>query len=172
MQTLSIVLTCLICLPVGRVCQGLKVFQPLSRVETLERSNVTLVCVMSSEIPLGPVRWYKGAGSERTHFYSGAPKGGDKNDPRVTWTMENPTVNFTITIRDLRFSDTGKYYCEKYKKGDESKPYASGPGVTLTVTACHVPLWFIFILVKVCLFVTINACFCLAVTRETWRKRK
>ncbi|XP_039623388.1 signal-regulatory protein gamma-like [Polypterus senegalus] len=133
MQTLSIVLTCLIYLPVGRVCQGFNVSQPQGRVEALERSNVTLVCVTSSETPPGPTRWYKGAGSERTHFYSGAPKGGDKSDPRVTWTMENITVNYSITIRDLRVSDTGEYYCEKYTKADENKPYASGPGVTLTV---------------------------------------
>ncbi|XP_039623699.1 uncharacterized protein LOC120538303 [Polypterus senegalus] len=121
--------------------RGLSVSQPQGRVEALERSDVTLVCVMSSETPLGPVRWYKGAGSERTHFYSAIPKGGDKNDPRVTWTMENPTVNYSITIRDLRVSDTGKYYCEKYTKADESKPYASGPGVTLTVTEAIKESW-------------------------------
>ncbi|XP_039623380.1 tyrosine-protein phosphatase non-receptor type substrate 1-like [Polypterus senegalus] len=118
-------------------CQGYNVSQPQGRVEALERSNVTLVCVLSSETPLGPVRWYKGAGSERTHFYSALPKGGDKNDPRVNWTMENPTVNYSITIRDLRVSDTEEYYCEKYTKADENKPnappYATGPGVTLTV---------------------------------------
>uniref|UniRef100_A0A8C4SD92 Ig-like domain-containing protein n=1 Tax=Erpetoichthys calabaricus TaxID=27687 RepID=A0A8C4SD92_ERPCA len=97
------------------------------------QTNVTLVCVMSGESPVGQVRWYKGAGSERRHFYSGFPKGGDKNDPRVTWTAEYMTVNYSITIRDLRVSDTGEYYCEKYTKADENKPYASGPGVTLTV---------------------------------------
>ncbi|KAG2463914.1 SHPS1 phosphatase, partial [Polypterus senegalus] len=117
--------------------RGYNVSQPQGRVEALERSNVTLVCVLSSETPLGPVRWYKGAGSERTHFYSALPKGGDKNDPRVNWTMENPTVNYSITIRDLRVSDTEEYYCEKYTKADENKPnappYATGPGVTLTV---------------------------------------
>uniref|UniRef100_A0A8C4SEZ5 Ig-like domain-containing protein n=1 Tax=Erpetoichthys calabaricus TaxID=27687 RepID=A0A8C4SEZ5_ERPCA len=107
--------------------------ETFGRVEALERSNVTLVCVMSSESPPGPVRWYKGNGSERTHFCSGAPKGGDKNDSRVTWTAEYMTVNYSITIRDLRVSDTGEYYCEKYRKKDENKTYASGPGVTLTV---------------------------------------
>ncbi|XP_051788613.1 signal-regulatory protein beta-1-like isoform X2 [Erpetoichthys calabaricus] len=133
MQTLSIVLTCLICLPVARVCQGFNISQPQGQVEGVERSDVTLVCLVSSETPVGPVRWYKGAGSERRHFYSGFPKGGDKNDPRVTWTAEYMTVNYSITIRDLRVSDTGEYYCEKYTKADENKPYASGPGVTLTV---------------------------------------
>uniref|UniRef100_A0A8C4SFI5 Ig-like domain-containing protein n=1 Tax=Erpetoichthys calabaricus TaxID=27687 RepID=A0A8C4SFI5_ERPCA len=101
----------------------------LSSTLPITLSDVTLVCLVSSETPVGPVRWYKGAGSERTHFYSPAPKGGDKNDPRVTWTMENTAVNYSITIRDVRVSDTGGYYCVKYKKVDENKPYASGPGL-------------------------------------------
>ncbi|MBN3294727.1 SHPS1 phosphatase, partial [Polypterus senegalus] len=134
MPNLSIVLTCLICLPIGRVCQGVNVSQPQGSVEAREGNTVILICVMSSDTPLGPVRWYKGNGSERTHFYSPAPKAGDKNDPRVTWTVENLTVNYSITIRDLRISDTGEYYCEKYTKADENKVYATGPGVNLTVT--------------------------------------
>ncbi|XP_039623702.1 uncharacterized protein LOC120538306 [Polypterus senegalus] len=118
-------------------CQGFKVSQPQSPMEGVESSNVTLICDVSSETPLGPLRWYRAAGSERTHFYSGAPKGGDKNDRRVTWAVENPTVNYSITIRDLRVSDTGEYYCVKYTKADENKPnappHATGPGVSLTV---------------------------------------
>ncbi|XP_039623378.1 hemicentin-1-like isoform X2 [Polypterus senegalus] len=115
-------------------CTGFSVSQPQGQMEAEESSNVTLVCVMSSETPLGPARWYKCAGSERTHFYSGAPKGGDKIDPRVTWTVNNTLLNYSITIRDLRINDTGEYYCEKYTKGEnENKPYASGPGVKLTV---------------------------------------
>ncbi|KAG2464050.1 SHPS1 phosphatase, partial [Polypterus senegalus] len=58
--------------------QGVNVSQPQGSVEAIEGSNVTLICILSSETPLGPVRWYKGAGSERTHFYSAAPKAGDK----------------------------------------------------------------------------------------------
>ncbi|KAG2464057.1 SIRB2 protein, partial [Polypterus senegalus] len=119
------------------ICEGFKVSQPQSPMEGVESSNVTLICDVSSETPLGPLRWYRAAGSERTHFYSGAPKGGDKNDRRVTWAVENPTVNYSITIRDLRVSDTGEYYCVKYTKADENKPnappHATGPGVSLTV---------------------------------------
>ncbi|XP_028668181.1 signal-regulatory protein beta-1-like [Erpetoichthys calabaricus] len=119
------------------VCQDFSISQPQVQVKAAEGSDVTLLCLMSSETPVGPVKWFKGAGSERTHFYSAAPKGGDKNDPRVTWTVENTPVNFSITIRDVRVNDTGEYYCEKYTKGDWDKPYASGPGVTLTVKGEH-----------------------------------
>ncbi|XP_039623394.1 signal-regulatory protein beta-1-like [Polypterus senegalus] len=140
MPNLSIVLTCLICLPVGRVCQGFSVLQPQGHIEKMEGSDVTLVCHMSSETVLGPVRWYRGAGIKRTHFYSPVPKYGDTNDPRVTWTVEYNTLRYSITIRDLRVSDTGEYYCEKYAKADENKVYASGPGVTLTVKAKNVTI--------------------------------
>ncbi|XP_051788612.1 signal-regulatory protein beta-1-like isoform X1 [Erpetoichthys calabaricus] len=129
MLILSAVSTCLVFLLV----RGLNISQPQGQVEAEEGSNVTLVCTMTSATPVGPVRWYKGADSERTHFYSGSPKGGDKNDPRVSWTMENPTVNYSITVRDVRVNDTGEYYCVKYTKADEEKPYASGPGVNLIV---------------------------------------
>ncbi|XP_039623402.1 tyrosine-protein phosphatase non-receptor type substrate 1-like isoform X2 [Polypterus senegalus] len=113
--------------------RGLNISQPQGQVEAKEGSNITLVCTMTSETPVGPVRWYKGADSKHIHFYSEVPKGGDHNDPRVTWTMENPTVNYSITVRDVRVNDTGEYYCVKYTKADEEKPYTSGPGINMTV---------------------------------------
>ncbi|XP_039623386.1 uncharacterized protein LOC120538050 isoform X2 [Polypterus senegalus] len=107
--------------------------QPQSSVEAVEGGDVTLTCILSSELPLGPIKWYKEVGSERTHFYSAVPHRDEKNDPRVAWTMDKVTVDYSITIRNIRFSDMGEYYCVKYRKGEEDKPYASGPGVTLTV---------------------------------------
>ncbi|XP_039623405.1 uncharacterized protein LOC120538061 isoform X3 [Polypterus senegalus] len=113
--------------------RGLQILQPQMSLKTEEFKTVTLVCVLSSDQPLGPVRWYKEAGSTRTHLYSAAPMIGETNDPRVIWMYESTTVNFSILIRDVRVSDTGTYYCVKYKKGLEDHPIASGPGVSLTV---------------------------------------
>ncbi|XP_039623406.1 tyrosine-protein phosphatase non-receptor type substrate 1-like [Polypterus senegalus] len=107
--------------------------QPQSSVAAVEGGDVTLTCILSSELPLGPIKWYKEVGSERTHFYSAVPHRDEKNDPRVAWTMDKVTVDFSITIRNIRFSDMGEYYCVKYREGEEDQPYASGPGVTLTV---------------------------------------
>ncbi|XP_039623403.1 tyrosine-protein phosphatase non-receptor type substrate 1-like isoform X1 [Polypterus senegalus] len=115
--------------------RGLQILQPQMSLKTEEFKTVTLVCVLSSDQPLGPVRWYKEAGSTRTHLYSAAPMIGETNDPRVIWMYESTTVNFSILIRDVRVSDTGTYYCVKYKKGLEDHPIASGPGVSLTVAA-------------------------------------
>uniref|UniRef100_A0A8C4XA32 Signal-regulatory protein beta-1-like n=1 Tax=Erpetoichthys calabaricus TaxID=27687 RepID=A0A8C4XA32_ERPCA len=113
--------------------RGLQILQPQKSLKTEELKTVTLVCVLSGDQPLGPVRWYKEAGSTRTHLYSAVPTRGETNDPRVTWVYESTTVNFSILMKDVRVSDTGTYYCVKYRKGLEDHPVASGLGVSLTV---------------------------------------
>ncbi|XP_051788622.1 tyrosine-protein phosphatase non-receptor type substrate 1-like isoform X2 [Erpetoichthys calabaricus] len=134
MQTPNIVQTsCLLSL-LFHACQGFSISQPQGQVEVAVGSHVTLVCVVSSEIPHGPVTWYKETGSDHRHFFSSFPRKGDIHDRRVTRTNGDQTNNFSITIRDVRVSDTGKYYCEKYTKGEWDKPYALGPGVILTVS--------------------------------------
>ncbi|XP_028668171.2 tyrosine-protein phosphatase non-receptor type substrate 1-like isoform X4 [Erpetoichthys calabaricus] len=113
--------------------RGLQILQPQKSLKTEELKTVTLVCVLSGDQPLGPVRWYKEAGSTRTHLYSAVPTRGETNDPRVTWVYESTTVNFSILMKDVQVSDTGTYYCVKYRKGLEDHPVASGLGVSLTV---------------------------------------
>ncbi|XP_028668169.2 tyrosine-protein phosphatase non-receptor type substrate 1-like isoform X2 [Erpetoichthys calabaricus] len=115
--------------------RGLQILQPQKSLKTEELKTVTLVCVLSGDQPLGPVRWYKEAGSTRTHLYSAVPTRGETNDPRVTWVYESTTVNFSILMKDVQVSDTGTYYCVKYRKGLEDHPVASGLGVSLTVAA-------------------------------------
>ncbi|KAG2464052.1 SHPS1 phosphatase, partial [Polypterus senegalus] len=110
-----------------------RVTQEPKQVEAEEGSSITLGCILLNETPLGPVRWYKGTGSGRQHFFSAAPKESEKNDLRVRWAVENPMVNYSISVRDVRVNDTGKYYCEKFSKVQVDKPYASGTGVNLVV---------------------------------------
>ncbi|XP_028668175.1 signal-regulatory protein delta-like [Erpetoichthys calabaricus] len=129
MQRLLLIAACVTSVPLN-CCQ---VTQEPNQVEAKEGSSITLGCVLLNETPLGPVRWYKGTGSGRQHFFSGAPKGSEKNDLRVRWAVENPMVNYSISVRDVRVNDTGEYYCEKFRKGWEDKPYASGTGVNLVV---------------------------------------
>ncbi|XP_039623407.1 tyrosine-protein phosphatase non-receptor type substrate 1-like [Polypterus senegalus] len=105
----------------------------LQTVEALDGSNVVLPCSVSSETPLGPVKWYKKTGSERQHFFSAVSRENEKSDPRVTWAVENSPLTFSIKVAKVRVSDTGDYSCEKYKKGVDQKAHATGGWTALIV---------------------------------------
>ncbi|XP_039623408.1 patr class II histocompatibility antigen, DO beta chain-like [Polypterus senegalus] len=117
------------------------------------------------------------------------------DDIKVMWLLEGQTLNSTLfnsiknldgtftafTLIDVIVTNEVKQLtCVVTQIGNHNvthsvefaKRSSGDEENVVTPPACHVPLWFIFILVKVCLFVTINACFCLAVKRETRRKRK
>ncbi|XP_028668167.1 tyrosine-protein phosphatase non-receptor type substrate 1-like [Erpetoichthys calabaricus] len=105
----------------------------LPTVEALDGSNVVLLCSVSSEIPVGPVKWFKKTGSERQHFFAAVPRDNEKSDPRVTWAVENSPLNFSIKVEKVRASDAGDYSCEKYKKGEDNKVHATGGWTALIV---------------------------------------
>ncbi|MBN3294608.1 SIRBL protein, partial [Polypterus senegalus] len=107
------------------------------------------------------------------------------DDINVMWLLEGQTLNSilfqsiknpdgtfsTFTLIDVIVTNEVKQLtCVVTQIGNHNVTHSVE--FSKRSSGCNVPLWFIFILVKVCLLVTINACFCLAVKRETRRKRK
>ncbi|XP_041095388.1 uncharacterized protein LOC121307277 isoform X1 [Polyodon spathula] len=100
-----------------------------------EEDEVTLLCTLSRLGPAGPVRWYTDTGSSRQYLYSAAyPQSNERNDPRVSRVYPDNPTDLSIQIVNLTLSDSGMYYCEKYR-GDDGTPIANGSGARLSVQA-------------------------------------
>ncbi|XP_014645522.1 PREDICTED: signal-regulatory protein beta-1 isoform 3-like [Ceratotherium simum simum] len=112
---------------------ALQVIQPKKPVSVAAGETATLQCSMTSLLPVGTVRWFRGTGPGRELIYSF--KGG--HFPRVTnvadFTKRNNT-NFSIRISNTTPADAGVYYCVKFQKGSpDDMEVKSGPGTKLFV---------------------------------------
>ncbi|XP_036852343.1 signal-regulatory protein beta-1-like isoform X1 [Manis javanica] len=116
--------------------EELQVIQPDRSVSVAARQTATLHCTLNSMLPVGTIKWFKGAGPGRQLIYS--YKGGEGQFPRVTKasdvTKRNNT-DFSIRISDITPEDTGVYYCVKFQKGTPDVEIKSGPGTRVTVSA-------------------------------------
>ncbi|KAK6468601.1 signal-regulatory protein beta-1-like, partial [Huso huso] len=97
-----------------------------------EEGEVTVPCTMTGAPP-GPVRWYRDTGSGKQYLYSpNPPPPNERNDPRVPQVHQNHDTDLSIRIVNLTLSDSGIYYCEKYRGIDETL-ITSGSGSILSV---------------------------------------
>ncbi|XP_072592303.1 signal-regulatory protein beta-1-like isoform X7 [Vulpes vulpes] len=124
----------------------LQVIQPEKSVSLPPGETLTLRCTLTSLIPIGTVRWFRGTESGRELIFSF--RGG--HFPRVTnitdATKRN-NVDFSIRISNITPADAGTYYCVKFQKGNPDVELKSGPGTrvfvhvipTVTISAHQVP---------------------------------
>ncbi|XP_076968402.1 tyrosine-protein phosphatase non-receptor type substrate 1-like [Tamandua tetradactyla] len=116
--------------------KDLQVTQPEKSVSVKAGESVTLRCTVSSLLPVGPIKWFKGNGEDRELIYTF--RGGVTNIPRVTNITDatkGSNLEFSIRISNITPSDTGTYYCVKFKKGILDTEFKSGPGTRVSVSA-------------------------------------
>uniref|UniRef100_A0A8D0ZM44 Signal regulatory protein alpha n=1 Tax=Sus scrofa TaxID=9823 RepID=A0A8D0ZM44_PIG len=117
--------------------EGLQVLQPERSVSVAAGETATLPCTVTSLIPTGPLRWFKGAGPARELIYDfkGDPRG---HSPRVTNASDatrRDNKDFSIRIRNITPADAGTYYCVKFRRESPADvEFRSGPGTQLTVS--------------------------------------
>ncbi|XP_037357517.1 signal-regulatory protein beta-1-like [Talpa occidentalis] len=128
-----------LCFPAGAACEELQVIQPDKSVSVAAGETATLRCTMTSLLPVGPVKWFRGSGLGRQLVYSF--RGGAKDEgpfPRVTIVSDvtiRDNKDFSIRISSMTTADTGAYYCVKFQKGSPDTEVKSGPGTQVTVSA-------------------------------------
>ncbi|KAI5246346.1 Signal-Regulatory Protein Beta-1 Isoform 3 [Manis pentadactyla] len=116
--------------------EELQVFQPVRSVSFAAGQTATLNCTLTSVLPVGPIKWFRGAGPGRQLIYSF--KGGEGPFPRVTKASDATKRNntdFSIRISNISPEDTGVYYCVKFQKGTPDVEIKSGPGTRVTMSA-------------------------------------
>ncbi|OBS83564.1 hypothetical protein A6R68_22446, partial [Neotoma lepida] len=83
----------------------LKVIQPEKSVSVDVGESVTLNCTVTSLLPAGPIKWFRGAGQSRHLIYSFT---GEKF-PRITDvadTTKRNNLNFSIHISNVTPADS------------------------------------------------------------------
>lgn len=112
----------------------LKVIQPVKSFFVGAGGSATLNCTVTSLLPVGPMRWYRGIGQSRLLIYSFTGEG----FPRITNTSDTTKRNnmdFSIRISNVTPADSGTYYCVKFQRGpsDFYTEIQSGGGTELSV---------------------------------------
>ncbi|XP_057636480.1 tyrosine-protein phosphatase non-receptor type substrate 1 isoform X1 [Chionomys nivalis] len=118
----------------GAAGEDLKVIQPEKSVSVAAGEMITLNCTVTSQLPVGPIMWFKGTGQSRQLIYSFT---GEKF-PRVTNVTDatkRNNLDFSIRISNVTPADAGTYYCVKFKKADSDKEFLSGGGTVVYVLA-------------------------------------
>nr|XP_045012496.1 tyrosine-protein phosphatase non-receptor type substrate 1 isoform X3 [Jaculus jaculus] len=123
--------------------EDLKVIQPEKTVSVASGETATLNCTVTSQLPVGPIQWFRGVGQSREVIY----KFTKEHFPRVTNvtdTSKRNNLDFTIRISNVTPADAGIYYCVKLQKSDSDKEFQTGGGTELSV--CDEPVsWSVFI---------------------------
>uniref|UniRef100_A0A671F5V8 Ig-like domain-containing protein n=1 Tax=Rhinolophus ferrumequinum TaxID=59479 RepID=A0A671F5V8_RHIFE len=130
----------------------LQVIQPQRSVSVAAGETATLPCTLTSLLPVGPIRWFRGTGPGREPIYSFKGNEGARF-PRVTTvadTTKRNNTDYSIRISNITPADTGTYYCVKFQRGDaDDVEFKSGAGTRLTVSGESGSLNNIFIAVGV-----------------------
>ncbi|XP_011247987.1 uncharacterized protein LOC381484 isoform X2 [Mus musculus] len=121
----------------GAAGKELKVIQPEKSVSVRAGGLATLNCTVTSLIPVGPMRWYRGVGHRRNLIYSYT----GEHFPRITNVSDatkRRNLDFSIRISDVTFADADTYYCVKFQKGPSESDIEiqSGGGTELLVLGC------------------------------------
>ncbi|ERE84400.1 signal-regulatory protein beta-1 isoform X1 [Cricetulus griseus] len=118
----------------GATVRELKVIQPEKSVSVAAGEPVTLNCSVTSLLPVGPVKWFRGTGQSRHLIYSFT---GEKF-PRIT-NVTDPTkrnnLDFSIHISNVTPGDAGTFFCVKLLRAETDKELQSGGGTVLYVLA-------------------------------------
>ncbi|XP_076419951.1 signal-regulatory protein beta-1-like isoform X2 [Peromyscus maniculatus bairdii] len=129
-----LMLTLLLELPGADTQKELKVIQPEKSVSVAVGDSATLNCTVTSLLPVGPKKWFRGTGQSRHLIYSFT---GEKF-PRVTNvadTTKRNNLDFSIRISNVTPADAGTYYCVKIIRTESDKEIGSGGGTVLNVLA-------------------------------------
>lgn len=132
----------LLCLLIAASCtwaggageEELQVIQPQKSVSVAAGETATLNCTVTSLLPVGSLKWFRGTEPGRELIYDF--KGGQF--PRVTSVADatkRDNLDFSIRISNITPADTGTYYCVKFRKGENDKELKSGGGTQLSVSA-------------------------------------
>ncbi|XP_031227734.1 tyrosine-protein phosphatase non-receptor type substrate 1-like isoform X2 [Mastomys coucha] len=118
------------------VAKELKMIQPEKSVSIAAGDSATLNCTVTSLLPVGPIKWFKGKGISRHLVYSFT----GEHFPRVTNvsdTSKRNNMDFSIRISNVTPTDAGTYYCVKFQKGptDPDTEIQSGGGTEVSVLA-------------------------------------
>ncbi|XP_064238361.1 signal-regulatory protein beta-1-like isoform X2 [Aotus nancymaae] len=114
--------------------EELQVMQPEKSVSVAAGETATLHCTVTSLVPVGPIRWFRGAGPGRELIYTLK----EGHFPRVTTVADQTKRNnmdHSIRISNITPADAGTYYCVKFRKGSPDTELKSGPGTELSVRA-------------------------------------
>ncbi|XP_054579938.1 basement membrane-specific heparan sulfate proteoglycan core protein-like isoform X1 [Eptesicus fuscus] len=119
----------------GGAGEELQVIQPQKSVSVTAGETVSLSCIMTSMLPVGPTQWFRGTAPDRELIYS--YKGG--HFPRVTSAADitrRDNMDFSIRISNITPEDTGIYFCVKFQEGgdDDDMELKSGAGTQLSVS--------------------------------------
>ncbi|XP_012583566.1 PREDICTED: signal-regulatory protein beta-1 isoform 3-like, partial [Condylura cristata] len=129
-----------LCFPAGAAGEEeLQVLQPDKFVSVAAGQTATLNCTLTSLLPVGSVKWFRGSEPGRQMVYSFKQGKEESPFPRVT-TASNiigrDDRDFSIRISNITPADTGIYYCVKFQKGAPGDTeLKSGPGTQVTVSA-------------------------------------
>ncbi|KAM7316133.1 hypothetical protein ACRRTK_024813 [Alexandromys fortis] len=126
-----LLLTLLLGLPEA-ASRELKVIQPEKSVSVHAGESATLNCTVTSQLSVGPMKWFRGTGQSRQLIYAFT---GEKF-PRVTNVTDitkRNNLDFSIRISNVTTDDAGTYYCVKFQKADCDKEFLSGGGTVLYV---------------------------------------
>ncbi|EDL80166.1 protein tyrosine phosphatase, non-receptor type substrate 1, isoform CRA_a [Rattus norvegicus] len=123
------------CFCAGASGKELKVTQADKSVSVAAGDSATLNCTVSSLTPVGPIKWFKGEGQNRSPIYSFI---GGEHFPRITNVSDatkRNNMDFSICISNVTPEDAGTYYCVKFQKGivEPDTEIKSGGGTTLYV---------------------------------------
>ena len=119
---------------VGAAGKELKVIQPEKSVSVRAGGSATLNCTVTSLLPVGPIRWFKGVGQSRLLIYSFT----GERFPRITNVSDvtkRSNLDFSIRISNVTPADSGTYYCVKFQRGpsEPDMEIQSGGGTELSV---------------------------------------
>ncbi|XP_005358452.1 tyrosine-protein phosphatase non-receptor type substrate 1-like, partial [Microtus ochrogaster] len=126
-----LLLTLLLGLP-GAATLNLKVTQPEKSVSVRAGESATLNCTVTSLLPVGPMKWFRGTGQSQKLIYTFT----GQKFPRVTNVTDvtkRNNLDFSIRISNVTIDDSGTYYCVKFQKADSNKEFLSGEGTVLYV---------------------------------------
>ncbi|XP_053430425.1 signal-regulatory protein beta-1-like isoform X2 [Nycticebus coucang] len=114
--------------------EELQVTQPDRSVSVATGEAAILRCTVTSQVPVGPISWFKGTGQDRELIYSQKV-----HHPRVTNITDHTkrdNLDFSIRISNITPADAGTYYCVKFRKATlGTVEFKSGPGTVLIVRA-------------------------------------
>ncbi|XP_053429815.1 tyrosine-protein phosphatase non-receptor type substrate 1-like isoform X2 [Nycticebus coucang] len=118
----------------GMTGEELQVIQPDRSVPVAAGETATLRCTMTSQVPVGPISWFKGTGRDRELIYS--QKVHPSRVTNITDHTKRDNLDFSIRISNITPADAGTYYCVKFKRATpETVEFKSGPGTEVSVSA-------------------------------------
>ncbi|XP_036607449.1 tyrosine-protein phosphatase non-receptor type substrate 1-like [Trichosurus vulpecula] len=110
--------------------QDVSIEQPLSLVTATIGGSAILQCRSKTDLPAGPVRWYKGTGPNRTLIFY------DRGSYTRIQKVHNTNRILDIRISNITSQDEGVYYCIKFLKNPE-REFSSRTGTRLAISEHH-----------------------------------